>query len=234
MSVSLQKGSAKSYFQMWGKSMRLKKTLTYATGAAAAMLMAGTASATTIFHHDPAVGFQETFRSAGSAPMGRLTVDSAITISSFGVLADINGDSDLQFLIFDADTGVNLFTSAIQSFTDVGEDYYFSNPLNFTFNVGTTYSVGASSSNGASYRLDELANSVGGFNFLTGNQNLRGPFGSSTLDQRLACCDVATAFVIADRGAVPEPATWAFMIFGFGAVGSALRTRRRKVTFQTA
>lgn len=30
-------------------------------------------------------------------------------------------------------------------------------------------------------------------------------------------------------GAVPEPATWAFMIFGFGAVGGAMR-RKSKVT----
>lgn len=214
--------------------MRLKKSLTYATGVATALMMAGTASATTIFHHDPGVGQQSTSRGAGSAPMGRLTVDSAISISSFGILADINGDSDLQFLIFDADTGANLFTSAIQSFVDVGEDYYFSNPLNFTFNTGTTYSVGVSSSNGATYRLDTMANSVGGFNFFTGNQNINGAFGSSTLDLDQFCCDVATAFVIADMGAVPEPATWAFMIFGFGAVGSALRTRRRKVTFQSA
>ena len=28
-------------------------------------------------------------------------------------------------------------------------------------------------------------------------------------------------------GAVPEPATWAMMIIGFGAVGSAMRSRRR-------
>ena len=69
--------------------------------------------------------------------MGRLTVDSAISISSFGVLVDINGDSDLQFLIFDANTGANLFTSSITSFIDVGLDYYFSNALSFTFNPGT-------------------------------------------------------------------------------------------------
>ncbi|GAA0484879.1 hypothetical protein GCM10009096_29430 [Parasphingorhabdus litoris] len=29
-------------------------------------------------------------------------------------------------------------------------------------------------------------------------------------------------------GAVPEPATWAFMIFGFGAIGGALRSNRRR------
>jgi PEP-CTERM motif len=40
------------------------------------------------------------------------------------------------------------------------------------------------------------------------------------------------AFLIARAdaavGAVPEPATWAFMIFGFGAVGGALRSNGRR------
>ncbi|WP_254621032.1 PEPxxWA-CTERM sorting domain-containing protein [Sphingomonas sp. CL5.1] len=32
-------------------------------------------------------------------------------------------------------------------------------------------------------------------------------------------------------GSVPEPATWALMIMGFGAVGGAMRVRRRAVNF---
>jgi hypothetical protein len=32
---------------------------------------------------------------------------------------------------------------------------------------------------------------------------------------------------ITDLGAVPEPATWGMMIIGFGAMGSAMRARRR-------
>lgn len=32
-------------------------------------------------------------------------------------------------------------------------------------------------------------------------------------------------------GAVPEPASWAMMLAGFGAVGAAMRTRKAKVTF---
>ncbi|MEP1795258.1 PEPxxWA-CTERM sorting domain-containing protein [Parasphingorhabdus sp.] len=34
-------------------------------------------------------------------------------------------------------------------------------------------------------------------------------------------------------GAVPEPATWAFMIFGFGAIGGAMR-RQRKVNVKVS
>ncbi|MFM9828693.1 MAG: PEPxxWA-CTERM sorting domain-containing protein [Sphingomonas sp.] len=35
-------------------------------------------------------------------------------------------------------------------------------------------------------------------------------------------------------GAIPEPATWAMMIVGFGAVGGAMRTRRSKVSVRFA
>ncbi len=35
-------------------------------------------------------------------------------------------------------------------------------------------------------------------------------------------------------GAVPEPATWAMMIGGFGAIGGAMRNRRRKTTVSFA
>ena len=36
--------------------------------------------------------------------------------------------------------------------------------------------------------------------------------------------------VVLVAGAVPEPATWAMMILGFGVVGGAMRSRRRKVS----
>ena len=38
--------------------------------------------------------------------------------------------------------------------------------------------------------------------------------------------DGGTFGVVDLRGAVPEPATWALMIAGFGAVGASLRRRR--------
>jgi hypothetical protein len=40
----------------------------------------------------------------------------------------------------------------------------------------------------------------------------------------------ATSSRAAVTGAVPEPSTWAMMLFGFGAIGTAMRTRRRKIT----
>jgi hypothetical protein len=32
-------------------------------------------------------------------------------------------------------------------------------------------------------------------------------------------------------GAVPEPASWAMMLVGFGSIGAMIRTRRRSTVF---
>ena len=40
--------------------------------------------------------------------------------------------------------------------------------------------------------------------------------------------------IVAGPGAVPEPATWAMMIGGFGAIGGAMRYRRRNVAVSFA
>ena len=45
---------------------------------------------------------------------------------------------------------------------------------------------------------------------------------------------VDTWVVRAAVGAVPEPATWAMMLFGFGAIGMAVRRSRRPVLAQIA
>lgn len=54
------------------------------------------------------------------------------------------------------------------------------------------------------------------------------PNGANTFQ---ACAIGEVAFRSAEvSGAVPEPATWAFMLVGFGAIGGALRAKRRKPT----
>ena len=43
--------------------------------------------------------------------------------------------------------------------------------------------------------------------------------------------NVATVVTTPGNGAVPEPATWAMLLVGFGAIGAAARYRRRGVAF---
>lgn len=46
--------------------------------------------------------------------------------------------------------------------------------------------------------------------------------------------DLSFSFSGTLAGGVPEPATWALMILGFGGVAGAMRTRSRKVAFAAA
>lgn len=75
------------------------------------------------------------------------------------------------------------------------------------------------------------ASTMGVMSFVGGNGSLRqvGPNGdigrNDNAGYQLTSSDVET-------GAVPEPASWALMVGGFGLVGGALRSRRRTaVTF---
>ncbi len=50
-------------------------------------------------------------------------------------------------------------------------------------------------------------------------------------DHGLGVDNVALSFTTATTGAVPEPATWAMMIAGFGLAGAAMRRRRSAISF---
>ncbi len=201
----------------------MKRSITVYFAFLATMLSPMLANAGLITHQD--AGGWLSGREPGSAPMGRLTVDKSININKFGVLMDIKGDSDLQFFIYDADTGSNLLTSSIIESVDVGLGYYFTDRLNFRFIPNTVYSVGAVSSNGAWYAVDMVANSISGFNFLTGNQNIRKESGSYILNTGTACCDVMTAFQVGRPRKVPEPHTFALLGLGLAGIAALRRTK---------
>jgi hypothetical protein len=191
-----------------------------------ALVAAASASAATIDHEDAGNSFR-TFRSVDSAPVGRLTVSSSQTISGFGVDVDLNGNGNLSFLIYDSSTTSILYNSGPEAFTDTGAGYKYSNAFSFTFNPGTVYGLTAASDVGGSYFVDFTPNNVGGYSFLTGNQNISGA--GHTLGSSQYCCDVGTSLVAS--GGVPEPATWTLMIGGFGGLGAMLRRRRGQVAF---
>jgi hypothetical protein len=86
-----------------------------------------------------------------------------------------------------------------------------------TLGLGSTVCCGANSSIGLAPQL-----------FTAGTYRLTFN-GTSTV----AGADSGTV-TIAAAGAVPEPATWAMMLLGFGGIGMAMRRRRKPVLAQVA
>ncbi|MDP3749321.1 MAG: PEPxxWA-CTERM sorting domain-containing protein [Phenylobacterium sp.] len=101
---------------------------------------------------------------------------------------------------------VDTLTTKISPEVD-GFTYDFDTPLNGTTYIGIHKGVGGSFDGTAFFKL--TANNLDTFKL-----NLNG--GSS-------------AVLYQTGGVVPEPATWAMMIIGFGAAGTMLRSNRRKM-----
>ena len=66
----------------------------------------------------------------------------------------------------------------------------------------------------------------GGFNFFNNDHTLAS-INAGPWDDFNPCCSLAFS---ATFGGTPEPATWAFMILGFGGIGLALRRSRKVAT----
>lgn len=200
------------------------KTMLLALTALTAVTVGSSASAATI---TDANATSRTFRSAGSAPVSLIQVTSSQTINAFGLDVDLNSPGNLQFTIFNNQNGNVLYQSAYKAFADTGPGYKLSDAFNFTFLPGITYGLTAQSSVDANYGYSLGAFTNGAFTFLGTNSNIGGAFGSPSYSANSGGGNISAAIVTA---AVPEPATWALMILGMGAVGFAMRRRKNANT----
>lgn len=123
------------------------------------------------------------------------------------------------------------FTQDIAAFgfygTDIGD---VSASLQITLDIGT-----------AKQRVFTVANTVNGANgslLFWGITDTANTFRTVTFAQsgsdRFGFDDLTVGDARQVVGGVPEPTTWAMMIGGFGAIGGAMRNRRRKPTVSYA
>lgn len=91
--------------------------------------------------------------------------------------------------------------------------------------------------NGSAWQDVFNAGAVGGWGLQTRDSGIITPFTTDRLRVTMTGGDgyyALSELQAFEGGAVPEPATWAFMIVGFGAVGGAMRRKTRtyaKVSF---
>lgn len=129
--------------------------------------------------------------------------------------------------------GASMFTSGLLN----TQSYIFESPLG----SGNTFASTGGSPTSVTYEIERIGNTVNtylnGTLFNTGSYSSTNPSrfmislcGSSCYSTTVAGEDnIAriTDFRITYNAGVPEPATWATLIVGLGAVGASLRRRRR-------
>lgn len=161
---------------------------------------------------------------------------------SSGHVADNNGSNDFILLQFDQAVDINSFrlnfigqdSDIVAGVTDVNFAWNAAVPnldnqnvaaLNSLFPSLINYNGGNGGNNNSSTRAVNFANDTGNF-WLVGPK-----FSGSNDSFKLG---LVKASFVAPPPAIPEPGTWAMMIIGFGAIGSAMRSRRRKTRLKAS
>ncbi len=206
-----------------GGDYRMLRLKTFLAGlTTAATLVAGTARAATWLLDYASTG--------GSPQVADLTLSTSDVLNAVGGF-DVTGISGLV----DGDTVTGLISNPGQPFANYSADGMFrfdnvlwsvgapvlSNPgLFFHGASGNEYNL--FSDNAATYELYRAQSGVG---------YLANSLGSVQIS-RVVLPPLDGGYRGAAGGlGVPEPNTWAMMIIGFGAVGAALRLRRRATRF---
>ncbi|SIO08964.1 PEP-CTERM protein-sorting domain-containing protein [Parasphingorhabdus marina DSM 22363] len=178
------------------------------------------------------------FGSTNTATYGQLFNAGGSAINSFSLfLGDrVSGAGDLDFKGYlgtwdGTKVGSVLYSSDLRSHGDAGLTEYMFNTGGLGLTTGNTYVAFLSISDlGAqpvsTFNMPFANDDIdGNFVFLNNGTNFGG-LTTNTWSSRSSDIFFKANF---GMGAVPEPATWAFMIFGFGAVGAAMRRRKQNV-----
>lgn len=119
----------------------------------------------------------------------------------------------------------NFAATSLFSFVLGSLDTYNSLTLHFANNTSLTY-AGGQIINDLSF---PSGNQISGFTNGVVTYNTHG--GPAIVGATFTSGQNSFEFDNLARGGVPEPATWALMILGFGAIGGALRQRRVSVAY---
>jgi len=156
---------------------------------------------------------------SSSSAMATVVAPSNYTFDFTGTCTDCRGTANAVLQVKNYVLGGSLSTSNFVSFTYEGTNllraYTINQIMTLTGSIGSTPGSYAVSLTGFSSAADST------YNFSTGQNGnwSTGPFNRNADQGTAGRFSVATA-------AVPEPATWALMLLGFGIVGFGMRRRQ--------
>ena len=177
------------------------KKLTASILAVSMLLPAAAANAATVIS-----GVSEEGQVSDSVPISLDTGVYSVVLSSSSTLFDVVLGFGIEedYGIFSVETGERIAAQRVGRFTVFSADNTVDGMLSFIFKVPRPYEECSQiECQRGSYVADEF--------FITALNNA--PTNYSVTISRV--------------GAVPEPATWALLILGFGIVGASMRYRRR-------
>lgn len=161
----------------------------------------------------------------GSLP-DRVDFRSTILVPDNFIIEDVNFSLNNLTHTFWADLQVSLSRNGSTTVLATSDNGSSSDPNGtFTFDDEALVSVTNLSTTGGSFRPLQPLSAFDGTN-ASGNWELR------ILDDANADVGALGSWTLTltgtQAGAVPEPGTWAMMLIGFGAVGGAMRSARRR------
>jgi hypothetical protein len=189
---------------------------------AAFLLTAGSASATTFLLHDTGTGLTDILNTTGELTGGDAKVPASFTGTAF---TDIS-----YFTIAPGEllTSYDVTTQATVTPTGGGNGIISGGSAEIYQISGMTHTpIAASLINLASAPPNQLSTFSNSFDLGPGSYFVQiNSFGLDVAGQKSG---VAAKYSVELQGtAVPEPATWAAMLVGFGAIGVSMRSARRK------
>jgi opacity protein-like surface antigen len=182
----------------------MKLSILCAAASAVALLASASAASATEFNFN----WHDTTTGADGGASASGVFDATDNGSGVFTVTGVTGVQTLNSISSNI-TGLSTYGSADQKLFTTGAE-----PLDF---------------NGISYNTETL----GAFNigFVNGNGLMRGSEVQNPSGTIEGAHDITFS---ATAGAVPEPASWALMIMGFGGVGAMLRSGKRRSQLQTA
>lgn len=232
----------------------MRKTLVAIAALGLAALTAPASAATVFdFNIDGLTGTP-----LGAGPYGTVTVSGTSSLLNFVVQLGPHFyfNQSTSFQAFDMFLGgsvgtitiadVNNLTTAslLAGFTPAGPGSYTApsivtngDPTKFNYSITCSSAV---CGGGGAGLIDELTFNVSGTGLVVDAiSNTKGDPGvpiyfAADIANRANLDNVLTGNIGATLGAVPEPATWALFILGFGFVGTMLRSARKRGTLQVA
>lgn len=154
------------------------------------------------------------------------------TVNELGIWTSIDQEQDVKFLIFDSyvggGSGALLFSQAKHFAQNSSQQWIYSDSFDFTFQAGHTYDIGILGNGNTLTGMYSYGGTVSqnGITGINNNANFDS-FSNPETDPGDYASVLPYVQLIQTGGAVPEPASWALMLGGFGMVGGALRSRKK-------